>query len=223
MKNKFILTVLFLMMSKYLAAQNTILDFQMGIGGVSKSTMIYKFDKRNLPSADFNKASFLTVGLSNQVYKFVYLRSEFGIVSAENKIEFSYSADQSSTYGDIRWSGDFQTTRVYLGIMPEIRALKGLLYLNGGLLFCRDVSNGFVIGSQWYNNSYTDLSGKNMSDTNISTGTTIGFGVNPRYKNVGFKFGFKFINLSPVGQGDSNPQIGFSTGFIQMGISHTMK
>lgn len=223
MKNKFIITVLLLMISKYLVAQNTILDFQIGIGGVTKNKMLYRFDEQNLPSARFSKANFLSVGLSNQVYKFVYIRSEFGIVSAENYIDFSYSGDQSSTYGDIRWDGRFQTTRIYLGFIPEIRALKGLLYLNAGLMLCKDASNGFVIGSQSYNNSYTDLSGKNMSDANLSTGTTIGFGVNPTYKNVGFKLGFKFMNLSPIGVNDSNPNIGFSTAFVSVGISHTIK
>ncbi len=223
MKNRIYITLILLIFSKYLVAQNTIIDFQNSPGAVTKTVMDYNFERNKFSATKDSKASVISMGISSQVYKFVYIRSEFGVATAQDNIDFTYSGDLSGANGDIRWSGVFQSSRAFVSFCPEVRILKGLIYINGGFLIAKDLTNGFVRGEQRINNDFTDLTGQPMSSPTISTGSTLAFGINPTYKNVGFKLGFKFMNLSPIGVNDSNPNIGFSTAHVLIGISHTIK
>lgn len=223
MRKKIIITVLVFIMSKCLAAQNTIIDFQISPGAVTKTVMDYNFERKKFSATKDSKANVISMGISSRVYKFVYIRSEFGVATAQDNLDFVYSGDLSGANGDILWSGVFQTSRAFVSFSPEVRILKGLVYINGGFLIAKDLTNGFVRGEKRINNDFTDLTGQPMNSPTISTGSTLAFGVNPNYKNVGFKLGFNFMNLTPIGVNDSNPQIGFSIGTIQIGISHTIK
>lgn len=193
------------------------LDFQIGFGGVTNTSFQYKDKVEKTEATSFSSASSLSLGLSTQLHKFVYLKSEFGLVNAEDKIDKTYNFDGSY---DIQLQGNFITSRMYIGIIPEIRALDGLIYFNAGILICKELTNEFSRGTQITENSYRDISGNNMVSSSFSTGTTLGMGINPTYKNIGVFLGVKSINLPPVGINDSNPKFGFNTLFMHFGLSY---
>ncbi len=162
-------------------------------------------------------------GISGQVYKHFYLRTELGIKTVNRFIEITFPADPINGYvGDIKWLGWYENTRLCLSFMPEIRALNNIVFANAGVIVCRDLVNGFTNGDEYSNGSY-----RNFSDmgtiTNNSTGFVFNCGINPTFNNVGFTLGFGFAKLSPVGISNGSPKIGYSYALANIGVSYKLR
>lgn len=202
----------------YCYAQTTI-DFQVGLSASPELTFDWSSEISN--KSDLSEpTNNLSIGVSSKLYKILYLRSEFGLKSANRFVEITYPGDPANgIVGDVKWRGWYENSRVYISFMPELRFLEGLVFVNGGFLYCRDVVNGFTNGDQSFNGNYTNFSDMG-SISNNSTGLTFNFGVNPMYNNTGLIFGAGISKLSPVGISNGVPKIGIKMSYLIVGLNY---
>lgn len=203
-------------------AQNMFMDFQVNSATEPKLQFSWLSPISNNMDLYTPSNNFL-MGISGQVYKNFYLRSEFGIKTVNRFIDITFPADPVNGYvGDIKWYGWYENTRLCLSFMPEVRFLSNIVFANTGVIVCRDLVNGFTNGYEHSNGSYTNFS-EIDAITNNSTGFTFNFGINPTFNNVGVTLGFGYTKLSPVGISNGVPKIGCSYSQGNIGVSYKLR
>jgi hypothetical protein len=176
MKNLKTISVLFMLIFCLdLSSQNIILDVSTGKAISSDVNFKWSSTLKDNSSGSTVNGNLYTIGVSGQLYKFLYIRTEIGANSLQHLLQFDYQPSSApSAIGSAggKVFGWYRAEYFYWAFLPEVRFLKnGLLYANVGFASYNNVSSVF-------NNA---LGNKNISDDfrGNSSALIANIGINP--------------------------------------------
>jgi hypothetical protein len=219
-KSKIVITFTMLILCFDLWSQNIILDVSTGRAMSSTVRFNWSSTLKDNSSGSTTNGNLYTIGVSGQLYKFLYIRTEVGANSLQHLLQFDYqpsSAPSAIGSGGGKVFGWYRAEYFYWAFLPEVRFLKnGILYANVGFASYNNISSVF-------NNT---IGNKDISDDfrGNSMALVANIGVNPKWKGIGVVVNLGFHSISPTSRNtDYIPQIGFSQLNLKFGVSYDLK
>ncbi len=218
MKNlKTIIVFFILTLCLNLWSQNIILDVSTGKALSSTVRFDWSSTLKDNSSGTTVNGNLYSIGVSGQVYKFLYIRTEVGANSLQHLLEFDYERSSAIGSGGGKVFGWYRAEYFYWAFLPEVRFLKnGLLYANVGFASYNNISSVF-------NNAFGN---KDISDDfrGSSNAFVSNIGVNPKWKDIGLMVNIGFHSINPMSRNtDYVPKIGFSQLNFKIGVSYDLK
>jgi hypothetical protein len=221
MKNlKTIIALFMLTLCLDLWSQNIILDVSTGREISSAVRFKWSSTLKDNSSGSTVNGNLYSIGVSGQLYKFLYIRTEIGANSLHHLLQFDYepsSAPSAIGSGGGKVFGWYGAEYFYWAFLPEVRFLKdGLLYANVGFASYNNISSVFnnVIGNR-------DISDDFRGNSNAFVAN---IGINPKWNNIGVMLNLGFHSINPTSRNtDYIPQIGFSQLNVKFGVSYNIK
>lgn len=164
-----------------------------------------------------------SIAMSGQIYKYIYLKAEFGNNYLKQFVDAEYTYQDEQTRNEYKLVGWFSSDQIYMGFYPEFRIGEDIaFYVNAGVGFYNHVYNRFTNG---YRSSLTgpriDAKDINMAGGNTSA-TTVNIGVNPKIGNVGFIANVGYSKINATKRNAAMPGIGAKQWNVKMGVSFRM-
>lgn len=155
---------------------------------------------------DFSINDSYTFGLTSKVYKYLYIRTEFGYMDNSDQAYFEYKYQNGSELIKTRYRGSIYSKSIFLSLLPEIRkSFKDVdLYANLGP----------VVSSNITSSSSLSL--------NPTFAYQFGFGVNLYIGSIALKLGYiHFKTGSKLIREAHNTNVSFVNNGFKIGIVHT--
>ncbi len=154
--------------------------------GLYKTTPKFNHTTSIKNSSSFGNSTLYSIGLTKKLSNNFYLQTELGFISNISFFSIIYNYDEG--FGEkhnilLTW---LHNERVYIGIIPEFRKkYKSIgFFINGGILFSKDLKNKFATLQKTYSISSYPL------------GISLNAGLNVYFNSITLKISLNYMSFT---------------------------
>jgi len=197
----FLLFFVFLNFNYHLSAQQIIVEF---LTGNNHTKLLYDWDNSLVDEGGIRTGVYnFGIGISAQVNKYLYLKTEIGTNNILQGIDVKYQVDGFSDFSSLR--GDLEIAQHYLEVLPELR-LVNTFFLNAGFGVISRTTGRIGSSRDYFNGTFGSFA--------------VNFGINPYYKNFGLLASIGYKHVTKKMSTYFTPGLSLNQLHFQFGITY---
>jgi len=192
----------FLNLYSHLSAQQIIVEF---LTGTNHTKLLYDWDASLIDEEGIRTGVYnFGIGISAQVNKYLYLKTEIGTNNILQRTDIKYQVDGFPDFkGAIR--GNLEIAQNYIEVLPEFR-LNNIIFLNAGFGLVARTTSKIGSSKNYFNGTFGSFA--------------VNLGVNPYYKNLGFLGSIGYKHVTKKISTDFTPGLSLNQLHLQFGVTY---